>query len=210
MFRFILFAFSIFGLFLTNSSIGRPVLKSGANLIATQTGSMIEKSANEELRHLVEISDLIITGQIVEQRRIVDPEKMKKELKAYGERNLPNVRNYVKGYVYHIDPVKVIYKKHVNVARKVLVYSYGDPFSLHSNVVRFVTARNYLIFLSSAKETDIVNGLKISDPKNMLNLDRIDYKKMFIVIGQTRGLRPLDDERDIVKVVEKLVKEIKR
>ena len=211
MFILKLISYLFIGLLLSSCSIEPATLDRSIKFTADQIAlPQVRELEDKELQYLTEMSDLIITGKVIEEKPIVDPEKMQEELESSRAKNLPNIQKYVKGYVYNIEVSEVIYRKNIiNDSKSISIYAYGNPFSLHTNFVRFIKGREYLIFLSLAKEKDIVKGLKVLNPKGRLSTDQIDYRHVFIVTSESRGLRQIKDKTDLVKEVKKMVEEIK-
>lgn len=211
MFLFRLFFYLFAGLLLSGCAV--EAISLDARKTAPYSNQPMETAQREEdeLRYLIEMSDLIVVGKMVQARRLVDPEKMREEFENIVQKKInSNPQRYIKGNVYTIAVSKTIYERRIiSPSENVFVYSLGDFYSLHTRLIWFLPEREYLIFLSRATEKDISKEFKVSDLKDVSRVKQVSRNNLFLVTGESSGLRQTKDNDKLVRRVEKLVDELK-
>lgn len=168
------------------------------------------KVSDEEslFRHLANQSDFVGIVKLIRSDAIVDPDIWKEEIRAaVTTSTLARTDRAVKGYVYEVQIVTPILTKQAFRNRKTLkVYSVGDPYTLHTRLVRFLPSREYLLFATKANYTEVRSDLETLDRQNPLVTKKLDAEKFVIVTGGQSGSRLLEKDDQIVRKVKKLLK----
>ncbi|HMQ03779.1 MAG TPA: hypothetical protein PKD26_07675 [Pyrinomonadaceae bacterium] len=169
------------------------------------------KSADEEslFRHLAERSDFIGVVKLIGSETIVDPVIRKAEIDlSVRTSTLPSNRA-VKGYVYEVQVVTPVLTKPSFKKRKMLkVYSIGEPYSLHTRMVRFVPGREYLLFATKANKTEVQSSLETVDRQNPLMTKRVDVEEVVLVTGGQSGARLLEGDDQLVRKIKAIVRKL--
>lgn len=214
----------IFGCSGTESSFAGHDFLANPNISPTPPDIEAQGEAQDEeelLRYLVEKSDLIVVGKVTESRFLVDPAKMKAEIEnALREKRLlkdevyevaiGRGEGYIGGKIFDVAISETLYmRSQISSPKIVRVYSIGNPFSLHTRVVPLIPEQKYLLFLSRAKDVDIVNELKIQNPNASLGFENVLADSVFLVTeGATGAARPLKNNDRLIKVVKLIAKEL--
>ena len=122
----------------------RSSINRGSDAQPSPTQPETVRMETKELRYLVQMSELIVTGIVRSSNPLVDPEKMEEELGEGGTPNLPKSQRYLKGFVYDIEITNVIYSKTPTRSEVVSIFSLGNPLALHSKLGDLPTERNIL------------------------------------------------------------------
>lgn len=193
------------GLLLSGCSVEAASSFNGQGLVGAEQ-RRAERLDEEELRHLVEMSDLIVVGKLKEAKTLVDPEKMSEEIASANlNKTLPKPQSYVKGMVYTLSVSSVIFSDQTKrLTQSVQVYSLGDPYSLHSELIHLLPGEEYLIFLSRASQEKIAQGIKVSNPTDITKTDRVSRRYLYVVAGGSNGVRQIKSGDKLIRLVKKL------
>ncbi|MBX3245342.1 MAG: hypothetical protein KF685_12900 [Acidobacteria bacterium] len=177
-----------------------------AVVLDTETKSSDDKSL---FRHLTERSDFIGVVKLIRSEMIVDPDIWKEEIDlAVSTNTLPKNRA-VKGYVYELHVVTPILTKPTFKHRKTLqVYSIGEPYSLHTSLVRFLPGREYLLFATKAQSSEFEPKLETVDRKIPLMTKKVKVENVVFVTDGQSGVRLLENDDQIVREIKAIVKKL--
>ncbi|MBA2378098.1 MAG: hypothetical protein H0V76_00820 [Blastocatellia bacterium] len=171
------------------------------------------KSAEEEslLRYLAERSDFIGVVKLIGSDAIVDPVIWKERIDAAVRTNSLQANRGVEGYVYKVQVVTPILTKPSFKNHKMLkVYSLGEPYSLHTRLVRFLPGREYLLFATKAKKSEVQSSLETIDRQNPLITEKVKVEDVVLVTGGQSGARLLEKDDQIVRKVKLIVGKLER
>lgn len=164
------------------------------------------------LRQLAEGSDFIGVVKLVSQQFLVDPEVWKTEInKSANSNSLGKINLSVKGVVYELEVIDTILSLPLSEKRRsIKVYSVGDPFALHSGIVRYLPSREYLLFAKRAKNSDLQTQLETVNPQSPLTTTKTPASSFFLVTEPSDRERPFENDNQVVDKVKRMVKSLRR
>ncbi len=161
-------------------------------------------SMDSDLQKLLENSDLVVAGKLKETSTLINPTEMEKEMNRSGT-NLPNLRSYVEGLVHEIEiTTTVLNKTDSTELQTVFIYTLGDPYSLHSTVIRPQNNEEYLFFLSLPKN-DEVEHLRILKPDEVETV-ALSENALFSLTEGKAGAKQISENSDLLERVRSLAK----